>query len=228
MKYPFETLTFIRHAQSEHNTVNRHKDMYAKDRLYGGLYDAKLTELGKVQAIKLGSQINVDRHDIIFTSNLSRAIDTAKLALRNRAPFYTTPLLNERSFGIFGGKYISELEKNPLLYPYFHDDFLKQHTGHWYLGPPGGETLLQLHMRCEEIFNGGLDHIVTTQQHPLFFTHGLITRSLLHYFSITSFEDYFKYDIPNCQIIELVRFEDSWMLNTKLALNKKRSGGPWK
>ena len=66
---------FIRHGQSESN-VN--ENMAA-----GMNYDAPLTELGKKQAEALGERFKREGiyFDYLFTSELSRAIDTASIFL---------------------------------------------------------------------------------------------------------------------------------------------------
>lgn len=48
-----------------------------------GWNDAKLTEVGKFRAIELGKIKRNEKIDIIFTSDLTRAIDSAELAFPN-------------------------------------------------------------------------------------------------------------------------------------------------
>ncbi|MAU56072.1 MAG: hypothetical protein CL899_03915 [Dehalococcoidia bacterium] len=66
---------FIRHGQSESNT---HTELAA-----GPNYDSPLTELGKQQAKELGKRFKNENitFDLLFTSELSRAIETSEIFL---------------------------------------------------------------------------------------------------------------------------------------------------
>ena len=93
---------FIRHGQSESN-VN--ENMAA-----GMNYDAPLTELGKKQAEALGERFKREGiyFDYLFTSELSRAIDTASIflsALGNKdIPTMRSEKLNELQIPGWRGK----------------------------------------------------------------------------------------------------------------------------
>ena len=93
---------FIRHGQSESN-VN--ENMAA-----GMNYDAPLTELGKKQAEALGERFKREGiyFDYLFTSELSRAIDTASIflsALGNKdIPTKRSDKLNELQIPEWRGK----------------------------------------------------------------------------------------------------------------------------
>jgi valyl-tRNA synthetase len=62
-------LTFFRHTQSEANKL----------KIPAGHKDYKLTELGKSQAGDIAKRINQNDYDVIFSSDLSRAKDTASI-----------------------------------------------------------------------------------------------------------------------------------------------------
>lgn len=75
-----------------------------------GWKQVKLTDIGKERAIKLG-QIRKDTHfDVIFTSDLIRAIDSANLAFPNVKHIQDTRL-RECNYGDLDGK-----EKNLVIY----------------------------------------------------------------------------------------------------------------
>ena len=81
-------LFMIRHGQTVAN----------EGRLYAGQTDAKLTELGKQQAAAIAPVLADVPFDKVYSSDLSRAHDTQKLAL----PGYTAellPLLREYDVG---------------------------------------------------------------------------------------------------------------------------------
>lgn len=93
-------LVLVRHGQSEWNEKN----------LFTGWVDVRLSEVGRKEAIRGGelikeAGINVD---ILYTSKLSRAIQTANLALEAADQLYVPVKrswrLNERHYGALQGK----------------------------------------------------------------------------------------------------------------------------
>ena len=69
-------IILTRHGESEFNTINNNPLL---GRLYTGQYDTPLTEKGKVQAENLKSNKLFKHLNSIYSSNLSRAIETAYL-----------------------------------------------------------------------------------------------------------------------------------------------------
>ncbi|HEX5857996.1 MAG TPA: phosphoglyceromutase [Microbacterium sp.] len=94
------TLILLRHGQSEWNELN----------LFTGWVDVRLTEQGKAEAKRGGELLDeAGLHpDILYTSVLSRAIQTANIALdaadRLWIPVKRTWRLNERHYGALQGK----------------------------------------------------------------------------------------------------------------------------
>ncbi|HLP80114.1 MAG TPA: histidine phosphatase family protein [Acidobacteriota bacterium] len=68
------------------------------DHLASGHNDIELAPIGIEQAKKLGSQ-EVSGFDVIFTSDLKRAVDTASLAFEGRAPILRDKRLRECDYG---------------------------------------------------------------------------------------------------------------------------------
>ncbi|MET0673233.1 MAG: phosphoglyceromutase [Microbacterium pygmaeum] len=94
------TLILLRHGQSEWNELN----------LFTGWVDVRLTEQGKAEATR-GGELLAEAGilpDVLYTSVLSRAIQTANLALdaadRLWIPVTRTWRLNERHYGALQGK----------------------------------------------------------------------------------------------------------------------------
>ncbi|MFI8593887.1 phosphoglyceromutase [Microbacterium sp. NPDC078428] len=99
MSAPY-TLILLRHGQSEWNELN----------LFTGWVDVRLTELGKAEAAR-GGELLAEAGllpDVLHTSVLSRAIQTANLALdaadRLWIPVKRSWRLNERHYGALQGK----------------------------------------------------------------------------------------------------------------------------
>jgi 2,3-bisphosphoglycerate-dependent phosphoglycerate mutase len=94
------TLILLRHGQSEWNKSNQ----------FTGWVDVRLTDLGKAEAQR-GGELMAEKGllpDIVHTSLLSRAIQTANIALdaadRLWIPVKRTWRLNERHYGALQGK----------------------------------------------------------------------------------------------------------------------------
>lgn len=86
-------LYVIRHGESETN-LSQH---------WTGWMDVKLTDTGREDAKTAGEYLNGIRFDKIYSSDLSRAVETAKLAIPGCEP-ETTPLLREIDLGTLAGK----------------------------------------------------------------------------------------------------------------------------
>ncbi len=93
----------IRHGQSEWNKSNKIQ----------GQHDTKLTELGKNQAMLLGNSLINENIDIIYTSDLTRAYDTAEIIsnIINK-PLIASNLIREINFGVWEGLTSNEVKEN--------------------------------------------------------------------------------------------------------------------
>ena len=94
------TLIMIRHGESEWNDKG----------LFTGWVDVRLSERGKLEAVRAGQQLADAglRPDVVHTSVLTRAIQTANIALEVAdlawLPVQRTWRLNERHYGALQGK----------------------------------------------------------------------------------------------------------------------------
>src|SRR5699024_11055286 len=108
------TLILLRHGQSIWNEKN----------LFTGWVDVRLTEKGRAEAVRAGELISAAglTPDVLYTSLLSRAIQTAHLAL-DAADLLWLPVkrswrLNERHYGALQG-----LDKAETLAEYGPEQF---------------------------------------------------------------------------------------------------------
>ena len=110
------TLILLRHGQSEWNKKN----------LFTGWVDVRLTDQGRSEAARAGELLaEADMlPDVLFTSVLSRAIQTANLALESAdrmwIPVERSWRLNERHYGALQG-----LDKAETLQEYGEDQFME-------------------------------------------------------------------------------------------------------
>ncbi len=95
-----KTLVLLRHGESEWNAKG----------LFTGWVDVGLSEVGKQEAVRGGRLLAASglRPDVVHTSVLTRAIQTANLALEEAAllwlPVSRSWRLNERHYGALQGK----------------------------------------------------------------------------------------------------------------------------
>lgn len=103
------TLLLIRHGETVDN-VNR---------IMQGQTQGRLTDTGVEQARQLGERLSTRRIDAFVSSDLRRAVDTCiEIAAPHfggdrqaaLAAIFQTPLLRERDWGSFTGRYIPDLK----------------------------------------------------------------------------------------------------------------------
>jgi broad specificity phosphatase PhoE len=94
-------LYIVRHGETLHNRHN----------IIQGQYDVRLSGLGKRQADAIARRLSVVDFDRIFSSDLSRAAETAQTIKRyQRAPVKYANALRERDFGPYNNKPVKLLE----------------------------------------------------------------------------------------------------------------------
>ena len=94
------TLLLVRHGETIDN-VNR---------IMQGQTQGELTETGVRQASNLAESLANTHIDIYMSSDLKRAYDTCRIIAGEGRNIIRTPLLRERDWGSFTGKYIPELQ----------------------------------------------------------------------------------------------------------------------
>lgn len=79
-------------------TIDNEKDISS------GWLDTGLSELGIKQSIDLRNQTKDKKFDIVFCSDLKRAVDSTKLTFEEVAPILIDNRLRECNYGIYNGK----------------------------------------------------------------------------------------------------------------------------
>jgi len=97
----------IRHSQTDYNLENR----------YCGFKDIGLNKIGKAQARRIGVKLKDLKIDKIFSSDLKRSEQTAKIIFANRCRIVKNKNLREINFGIWEGfNYKQILQRSPATY----------------------------------------------------------------------------------------------------------------
>ena len=79
-----------------------------------GRTQGMLNEKGQEQAENLAKSLDGIQIDAVIASDLKRAVDTAEVIAKRRSlPLITTPLLRERDWGSFTGRFIPDLKDVP-------------------------------------------------------------------------------------------------------------------
>ena len=111
------TIYLVRHGESKSNYDNKHFRSY-----FCGQLDVPLTDTGtKVQTIYV---IILKRNRHVYVSDL-RTQQTFEHIFPYDIASTTTPLLRERSLGVFEGEYKDEISANPKYEKYFNDPNFK-------------------------------------------------------------------------------------------------------
>lgn len=94
------TFCLVRHGETVWNRENRLQ----------GTKDIQLSKIGIEQAKAAAKRLQQDHWDMIVSSDLSRAIDTARIINENLGiDHFVEPRLRERNFGILEGKTRDEI-----------------------------------------------------------------------------------------------------------------------
>ena len=187
-----KNILLIRHGQSEWNKLN----------LFTGFKNIELSDQGIEEADKAGQNfknLNI-KFDIVFTSELKRAQETAKIILKNldqwdhlygEGKIITDIKLNERDYGDLTG-----LNKKETA-----DKFGEEQVHKWRRGysdqPPNGESLEDVVRRVKIYFEESINPAIQSANNNniLIAAHGNSLRALLIVMNI--------YDPSNINSVEL-------------------------
>lgn len=122
-----------RHAQTEENANG----------IVQGQLPGKLSETGKVQAEKIAQRLKKWHIDLVYSSDLTRASETAKIIAKYhpRIPINYDADLRERDMGKFQGKKSSKIG-------WKNNNYVVEN-----IRPPQGETLEELYKRAQKFLS---------------------------------------------------------------------------
>jgi probable phosphoglycerate mutase len=125
-------LILVRHGETAWN----------RERRMQGQTDTALSDIGRAQAAALGLRMKDARIDALYSSDLSRAYDTAAaVAAHTGHEIRKEPLLRERTFGVLEGLTYSEMAERQ---PEAHARFMSRDPDY---AVPGGESAREFYER---------------------------------------------------------------------------------
>ena len=178
-------LFMIRHGESENN----------QKKLFTGWVDCPLTEKGRKDAESIKPFMSSFKFDKVYSSDLCRAIQTAKIVFPNREP-ETSALIRERSLGT--------LENQPIV---FTDPDIQEAFKTMDFTRFGGEDRQMLSERLEQ-FLATLE--ASDHNSVAVFTHGGILSRMLNL--VNGEHDSSAVRRPNCAIAVFDYTNNKWML----------------
>lgn len=183
-------LVLLRHGQSQWNLENR----------FTGMHNVQLTDQGITEAKAAGDLIKDIKFDIIFSSDLDRARNTAQLALTSAGAtnfqkedgswdFSFSELLRERDYGDLTGLNKAETAEK------FGDEQVRIWRRSYDVPPPGGESLKDVVIRVRPYFDAEIKPAVTAGKNVLIAAHGNSLRAIL-----VALGQYSEEEIPSVEI----------------------------
>ncbi len=185
----------VRHGESTYN----------QKRLFAGHTDVPLTEKGMDQARSLRAFFEGKAFDGIYTSDLSRSVETCRLMIDHEVDIEMDPGLREISFGIFEGQSYEMLsEKYPELVDRWAEDPIAYQV-------PEGESLEEFYQRVTEAYE-----TILARHRPddevLITAHGGTIQVILSRELTGSIEGYWRYAVENATINQLMYVEGTPVL----------------
>lgn len=183
---PPTRVLLARHGHTESN----------RDGLFCGHSETRLTDLGRAQALALGRRLARVEIAAVYTSDFSRAADTAALALEGRdIPCATAPALREIHYGEW------ELRKERSVAREASEPYRLLRAQHPAWQPPGGETLPAVRDRMLR----AIRHILRAhpRQTVLVITHGTALNCLFAGVLGMDLACVFRVAVENCALSEI-------------------------
>lgn len=167
----------MRHGETAWNAANR----------ILGSTDMPLNEKGREQARQAAEELKDIRFDVIYTSCLSRSMETglAVGALQDGCPVIHMPCLNEHDFGDFEGQ-----DRCSEVYQNEKRKCFKRY--------PGGESFLDVAARVYPFIKGILNDPQMQDKTILITSHGGICRVITSFFRDMENEEFVAFAMKNC------------------------------
>ena len=185
-------LLLVRHGETDWNLTRR----------YQGDSDVPLNQKGIRQAQSLAKRLSKEKIDIIYSSDLSRAAETAKHIANKHEPVPTIhcdPRWRELSFGKWEGLTHTEIQEQ-----------WRTEADAWYadpvnISPPDGEPILQLAERVQSIW----DEVQSKhkEENVLLVSHGGVIQILLCLVLGMDLNRYWQFHVKKAALTEIHIYE---------------------
>lgn len=178
----------VRHGETPWNKAKR---------LQGNV-DIELNDYGRELAIKTGEGLKETRIDIIYSSPLKRAYETAELIRGNRdIEIIKDDRIREISFGHFEGSNFSELIRDEnLTFKYF---FKKPEC---YIPADDAETFEHLIARAGDFMQDKIEPLESSCERVMIVAHGAINKAIMSYIKKHPTSEFWSGGLQtNCNII---------------------------
>jgi len=191
-------LLITRHGETDFNLARR----------YQGQSDIPLNQTGMRQAEQIANRLSAEKIDMIYSSDLSRAVETAKRIanLQGQPPaLQTDPRWRELSFGDWEGLNYEEMNAG-----------WQERVAKWYADPvntstPNGETLYELAERVVsvliELKNSSKDKTV------LVVSHSGTIQALLCIVLGVELSRYWQFRVSQASLTEINFYDGNAVLN---------------
>lgn len=177
---------FIRHGETTANAT----------KTFAGVSDVDLTEKGIEQAKQASEKLKDIKLDAIYSSDLKRAVETAKyIADKQALTVQSNRLFREMNFGIWEGKQFAEIKASaPERLQMWFDDFEN-------FVVPEGESVKEMFERVTEAYKHLIaKHGIDTDVQIAIVAHGGVIQALLSFLCFNNVSGYWKFKVENCGI----------------------------
>jgi len=178
-----KTVYLVRHGQTDANL----------NHIIQGQTDTSLNETGLFQAQKVAEELKNVRADLILSSDLSRAAQTAKIIAEVCSiPLKFDKRLREMSLGIWEGKRFEEIENTPL-------------SNIWFKKP--SQLRLEGAERVEKVQERVVATIFNTLKRCktlIVVSHGLAIALFLLYVNKLPLDSMWKYLVDNASVSKII------------------------
>ena len=193
-------LYIIRHGETPWNTQLRLQ----------GQTDVELNEKGRALAKATAQALRSVPFDIVITSPLARARETAVIVAKDRdIPFLEDARIREISFGEMEGRHVPKEERqdpNSKFYSFFN---VPEH----YVPAAGGESIIDLCSRAAAFLDDLKQKQAWKDKTILVSTHGAASRALLLAVKKIPLKDFWQGGVPkNCAVSILDLEHGNWCI----------------
>jgi broad specificity phosphatase PhoE len=170
-------LIITRHGETEENLK----------KIWQGHLPGKLTKKGLEQAKRLANRLRDEKLDVIFSSDLTRASDTAKeiAKFHSEVPIYLVEDLRERFLGELQGQEIKEEIRERL----YDEEFCEKNKI---------ETIKDTELRARRFIERSLEDF--TNKNILIIGHRGFNSAIIAYLLEKSWEEIFKKESQNSNV----------------------------